>query len=261
VLGAVLTYAAGSGSPAHGALLLGTYAAGLAAPFLAVAAAAPRALALLERAKPHLRAVERATGALLVAAGALLAADRLSWLVPSAGPAARGDLAAAPAPVAAPTASALPLSADSAQGATCATPSNGPFPAGTDGAACATPALPFAPSAAAPAAGLEAALAAAAAARPSVVEVVSASCPVCERMAPVVAEAKRRCAGRHLAIETRSVESAEGAALARRHAVRGVPTFLLLDPSGGEVGRLVGEQPLAALERAMLDLTGGRCGS
>jgi cytochrome c-type biogenesis protein len=156
---------------------------------------------------------------------------------------------------------AAPLCADSAQGATCATPSAGLSPAGTVGAAGATPARPNLPSAPAPTAGIEAALAAAAAPRPSVVEVVSEACPVCERMAPVVAAAKRRCAGRHLTIETRKVESAEGAALARRHAVRGVPTFLLLDATGGEVGRLVGEQPLAALERAMLDLTGGRCGS
>ncbi len=57
----------------------------------------------------------------------------------------------------------------------------------------------------------------------------------------------------------RSIESADGAALARSHAVRGVPTFLLLDAKGAEVGRLVGEQPLAALEQAMVDLAAGRC--
>ena len=43
--------------------------------------------------------------------------------------------------------------------------------------------------------------------------------------------------------------------------MRGVPTFLLLDPDGREVSRLVGEQPLAVLESAMRDLTGGRCGT
>jgi thioredoxin-related protein len=80
-------------------------------------------------------------------------------------------------------------------------------------------------------------------------------------MEPVVARAKERCAGRSLAIEQRYVEEPPGAELARRHAVRGVPTFLLLDEDGREVSRLVGEQPLAALEGAMRDLTDGRCGS
>jgi hypothetical protein len=78
-------------------------------------------------------------------------------------------------------------------------------------------------------------------------------------MAPVVAAARGKCAGKHLRIEQRTIESAAGAALARSHAVRGVPTFLLLDAKGAEVSRLVGEQPLAALEQAMVDLTGGRC--
>jgi cytochrome c-type biogenesis protein len=130
---------------------------------------------------------------------------------------------------------------------------------GGAGATCATPV----PSAtAAPALAPEAELAASLPPRgPAVVEVVSERCPVCERMAPIVARARSRCAGEHLRIETLGVETAEGAALARRHAVRGVPTFLLFDASGAEVGRLVGEQPLAALEAAMLDLTEGRCAS
>ena len=228
VLGAVLGYAASaSSSPARGALLLGTYAAGLGAPLVAIAAVAPRALAVLDRLKPHLRRIELATGAVLVLFGALLATDRLSWL---SGPA----LASAGAPAA----------------ASCGAP-------GSTGGTCAAP-LP-APPPAEP--GLEAALAAALAAPagPAVVEIVSTHCPVCERMKPVVAQARSRCAGKHLRIEQRSIESAEGAALARSHAVRGVPTFLLLDGEGAEVARLVGEQPLAALERAMVDLTAGRC--
>lgn len=248
VLGAVLTYAASSAaSPARGALLLGTYAAGLAAPLVLVAAAAPRALALLDRVKPHLRSIERATGALLVAAGVLLATDRLAWLMPAGDAGAPADAPVAAAPGATPGA-ALPSTASAA--------CTDPAPAG-EGASCASPT----PSAPAPggerADGL---LAARATPRgPAVVEVVSERCPVCERMAPVVARARSRCAGAHLRVETFGVETAEGAALARRHAVRGVPTFLLFDASGAEVGRLVGEQPLAALERAMLDLSGGRC--
>jgi cytochrome c-type biogenesis protein len=237
VLGAVLGYAASaSASPARGALLLGTYAAGLGAPLVAIAAMAPRALALLARVKPHLRKIELTTGAVLVLFGALLASDRLSLVsAPSlrsgAGPVASS---AAPAPAA---------------GASCQA-------TGT-GSTCAAP-LPPGPAAGDP---LAAALAAALAMPkgPAVVEIVSTHCPVCERMAPVVEAAKGKCAGKHLRIEQRTIESAAGAALARSHAVRGVPTFLLLDAEGAEISRLVGEQPLAALEQAMVDLTGGRC--
>ncbi len=237
-LGAVLGYAASaSSSPARGALLLGTYAAGLGAPLVAIAAVAPRALALLDRVKPHLRKIEVATGAVLVAFGALLATDRLSFL---SSPSFGGEGATAAAPAAS---TATPAAGESCKstgtGSTCAAP---------------LPASPAGDS-------LDAALAAAHAppTGPPVVEIVTSHCPVCERMAPVVAAARQRCAGKHLAIEQRTIESAEGAALARSHAVRGVPTFLLLDGKGTEVSRLVGEQPLAALEQAMRDLTGGRC--
>jgi cytochrome c-type biogenesis protein len=229
VLGAVLTFAASAAaSPAQGALYLGTYAAGLVAPLLLLSAVAPRALALLDRAKRHLRKIEVATGLLLVATGALLFADRLSLLVPEADPAA------------------------AASGGECPT---GPA------AACALPAATPAPGAADPARDLGSILAAAADPAPRVVELVSRACPVCRRMEPVVAEARRRCAGKSLAVDRRYVEDPSGAELARRHAVLGVPTFLLLDEDGREVSRLVGEQPLAALEGAMRDLTDGRCGS
>ncbi|HEX9049903.1 MAG TPA: cytochrome c biogenesis protein CcdA [Anaeromyxobacter sp.] len=237
VLGAVLGYAASaSSSPARGALLLGTYAAGLGAPLVAIAAMAPRALALLDRVKPHLRKIELATGAVLVVFGALLATDRLSFI---SSPSLR------PSP---PAAASSASSAAPAAGASCE---------GTGtGSSCAAP-LPAAPAGDALAADLAAALATPKG--PAVVEIVSTHCPVCERMAPVVAAAKGRCAGKHLRVEQRTIESDAGAALARSHAVRGVPTFLLLDGQGAEVARLVGEQPLAALEKAMVDLTGGRC--
>jgi thiol:disulfide interchange protein len=80
-------------------------------------------------------------------------------------------------------------------------------------------------------------------------------------MQPVVEQVTHRCAGDALKIEQRWVDDADGAAFARRHAVFGVPTFLLLDAQGREISRLVGEQSLAVLEGAMRDLSGGRCGS
>lgn len=234
VLGAVLTYAASaSASPARGALLLGAYASGLGLPLVAVAALAPRALAVLDRVKPHLRKLELATGFFLVAAGGLLATDRLSMLVPHA-----ADAAIEPPRVASPP-------GPPAASAACASPAD------PSGAACTAPR----PQREAPLPVIVAAVPKG----PAVVEIVSERCPACARMEPVVAQARRRCAGRHLRIERSAAETPEGAALVRRHGIRGVPTFLLLDETGAEVGRLVGEQPLATLERAMIDLTAGRC--
>ncbi|HSN93187.1 MAG TPA: cytochrome c biogenesis protein CcdA [Anaeromyxobacteraceae bacterium] len=227
VLGAVLTFtASAAASPARGALYLGTYAAGLGTPLLGLAAVAPRVLPLLDRARRHLRKMEVATGLLLLATGALLFADRLSLLVPASAPPAAASAEACP----------------------------------TGPAACTLPAPARAPGVPEPAPDLGRILAGADPA-PRVVEIVSRACPVCRRMEPVVAEARRRCAGKSLAVDRRYVEEPSGAELARRHAVIGVPTFLLLDREGREVSRLVGEQPLAVLEGAMRDLSGGRCGT
>lgn len=116
-------------------------------------------------------------------------------------------------------------------------------------------------TAAAPAATPAGAPAAEPAQARTLVEVVSRSCSACRRMEPVMEKVTRRCASDALKVEQRYVDDDEGAAYARRHAVFGVPTFLLLDEGGREVSRLVGEQPLAVLEGAMRDFSGGRCGS
>ena len=112
-----------------------------------------------------------------------------------------------------------------------------------------------------PAGGAEPSRAAAGAPARVLVEVASRSCAACRRMEPVVKQASRRCAAGAFSVEQRWVEEEEGAAFARRHAVFGVPTFLLLDVDGREVKRLVGEQPLALLEGTLRDLSGGRCGT
>lgn len=243
VLGSVLTYTASAGaSPARGALYLGVYAAGLVVPLLAAAAFAPAVLRLLDGAKRHLRKLEIATGVLLVGTGALLATDRLILLMPSTGPSAE---------------LAVELAAPVAPAALAATPS-GAADAGIcvdgEGTTCALPAATGAP--ALDGAALDAA---AASAGPAMVEVMSRSCPICRRMEPVVAEARRSCG--HVHVEQAYVEESRGSALARRHGVRGVPTFLVLDAKGREVSRLVGEQPLAALVDAMQQVSPQLCGA
>jgi cytochrome c-type biogenesis protein len=237
VLGSVLTYTASAGpSPARGALYLGTYAAGLALPLVLAAAFAPRVLRVLDGLKRHLRKVEIATGLLLVGAGVLLASDRLMVLMPSGG---SGRVAAAVTETPLPSPSAAALSAgDAACVATAA------------GAACGAHEEDWAPPTAAPAARRVRG--------PAVVELASRACPICRAMVPVIDDAERDCATKVVRL---LVEEPEGADLARRHAVRAVPTFLVLDAQGAEVRRLVGQQPAAAVRDALRTVSPLLCGA
>ncbi len=236
VLGSVLTYTASAGASAgRGALYLGVYAAGLALPLLATAAFAPLALRLLDRVRPHLRKLEVATGLLLVAAGALMASDRLMLLMPplGSGPEPAPAVVAVAAPAgAAPEAAAHAGAAGSGEAVMCEAP-------GGTGSTCATPELAQAAPLLEPDAAIHG---------PAVVELMSRSCVICRAMAPVVAEAERGCP---MKVVRTLVEEPAGADLARRHRVRGVPTFLVLDAHDAEVKRLVGEQPASEVRRAL----------
>ncbi len=72
VLGAILTMGASSGSAPVVALLLTAYSIGLAIPFLVAALALPRLRPLVEWLRRHHRAVQVATGLLIVAIGVLI---------------------------------------------------------------------------------------------------------------------------------------------------------------------------------------------
>jgi cytochrome c-type biogenesis protein len=85
VLGAILSLAVQGGSAGRGLLLMGAYAVGLGVPFLLTALFLGRAIGLMSRLKRHMAAVERVTGALLVAVGVLMLTGAFSdlsfWLL------------------------------------------------------------------------------------------------------------------------------------------------------------------------------------
>ncbi|WP_437724070.1 cytochrome c biogenesis protein/redoxin [Sorangium sp. So ce861] len=84
VLGAALTYAASAGSsPLAGAVQLGAYAAGLAAPLVVAAFVGPAAVALARRLMPATPVLQRVTGALLVVLGIAFATGRVDALSPA----------------------------------------------------------------------------------------------------------------------------------------------------------------------------------
>jgi cytochrome c-type biogenesis protein len=80
ILGTILAVASSTGSAAQGALLLLTYSAGLAVPFLLVALLFGRAKPLLGWLNRHSLIVNRTAGAILMFVGVLIFFGRLSVL-------------------------------------------------------------------------------------------------------------------------------------------------------------------------------------
>ena len=81
MLGAILSLAASAPSLERGLLLMAAYALGLGLPFLLTALFLGRALGLMAGIKRHMRAVEVATGVLLVAVGLTMLTGAFSVLV------------------------------------------------------------------------------------------------------------------------------------------------------------------------------------
>lgn len=82
-LSMILTLAATE--PARGTALLGIYALGLGVPFLLSAIFIGRAMAVMNRIKPHLGLIERVSGVLLIVVGVMMLTGALSaisyWLL------------------------------------------------------------------------------------------------------------------------------------------------------------------------------------
>lgn len=94
VLATILTLAGNSRSVAHGALLLGVYAAGLGVPFLIAAAAVGPFMRVVARLRSRMRSLEVALGGMMIVTGVLIwvgsIADVSGWLLRSFPVLARG---------------------------------------------------------------------------------------------------------------------------------------------------------------------------
>jgi thiol-disulfide isomerase/thioredoxin len=99
---------------------------------------------------------------------------------------------------------------------------------------------------------------------PRLLELEMPGCTACAKMAPVVKSVEARCsssegAARAPLVEHVDVTLEEGEALAKRHGVKSLPTFLALDAEGDEVMRLVGLQEPEALATLVAEVTGRAC--
>ena len=232
VLGSVLAFASTSESSARAALYLATYAFGLTLPLMVVSLVAPLALRLLDRARRHLRKFEIASGTLLAAMCLLfITGNEAAILTPATASANQVAAATTETPPTAP--------------ATCSAGDlNPPRPAQRREVAERSEAgeglLRFETI-------------------PTMVEFVSAGCPICQRMQPVVAAAERGCALHGIRVRQLDVTTSAGRAAAAERGVLGVPTFLFLDSTGKEVARLVGQQPQEVLIQSLEVLAGEKC--
>jgi cytochrome c-type biogenesis protein len=80
VLAALLTYAGARATLTGGMLLLGSYALGLAVPFLIAAAATGMFLKLSQRLRGAIPVIEKASGVVLIVVGLLLVSGSFTVL-------------------------------------------------------------------------------------------------------------------------------------------------------------------------------------
>jgi cytochrome c-type biogenesis protein len=221
VLASVLTYTAThADTPMTGAGYLALYAAGLALPLLVLAAVAERATSWLKRSRGAIPRLEKVTAAALVGVGI--------WTLASALPTTPSEPAQ---PVAA---------ASNADKASC--------DGDTDGL-CGLP-----DQAAAAQQGSVEQLEGA-----QLLEFTAHDCPVCKRMRPVLDRLVASCGELEQRIVRVDVTTKIGRSLADRHAVRGTPTFVLIDDAGSEVVRLLGERSRAEVADAIERTFGLSC--
>jgi cytochrome c-type biogenesis protein len=226
MLASALALAGTAGNATHATLYLAAYSLGLTAPLVAVAAVAPLALRLLDRAKRHLRVFELASGSLLALLGLLFITGHQATLLGGSWGGSAGSSVVASSTVA---------------------------PSDEGPATCAAGAREAAPETAPMESPVEVGQ------LPAMLEFVSAGCPICQRMAPVVAAAERNCSAHGVRVQQIDLATTAGRAHASRYGVLGVPTFLFLDRQAVEVARLVGQQPEQTLVQSLEVLAGQRC--
>jgi hypothetical protein len=89
-------------------------------------------------------------------------------------------------------------------------------------------------------------------------EFSSEHCGACQKAGTIIQEVERACdsAGAVMRVD---VDEDRGAALASKHAVKALPTFVALDAQGRETDRFVGAPQPARLARALEGVRGAKC--
>jgi cytochrome c-type biogenesis protein len=94
---------------------------------------------------------------------------------------------------------------------------------------------------------------------PTMVELYSKDCPICQSMKPIVAAVTDHCEGKGVHFEAVDVSAAENRNLIDAYRLVGVPTFVFLGADGTEVARLIGRQSQDDLFQALAAVRGESC--
>ena len=199
---------------------LGTYALGLATPLVLATFAAERVLLLARGFRRFMVPAQRVMGALLVVMGLLIATDRVGALTLPSLTASSNAQPSTEAPCEVASATACSV-------------------AETAETVAVEAAVPLG--------------------KPHLLEFVGGHCPVCARMAPVIAELERRCTDNDGTVVRANIESPAGRALARRFGIHAVPTLVEIDEDGNETARVIGERTLADLTVALQSVSPNGC--
>ena len=254
ILGSVLTYAAVStDNMFQGALLLMTYALGLALPLLLLPFFFGPILGLLTRAKRWIPRFEKATGAVLVLMGVLMVTDNLSLLDATHMPLGEERVAESSGAQTATGEHAAMLSCESEGASACA------FDPDDPSRALERPISTSAKRTAVLGASELDALLQGKSGKPLFVEFYSSSCPVCRQMIPIMRTIEESCLNKNLQILKINVSLKENRHFARNYGVVGVPTFVFMGEDGKEMSRLIGQQDIKALEKNLSMVTKGDC--
>jgi cytochrome c-type biogenesis protein len=103
------------------------------------------------------------------------------------------------------------------------------------------------------------AAAASTSAAPTMVELYSKDCPICQSMKPIVAAVTDHCEGKGVHFEAHDVSRTENRHFIDTYRLVGVPTFVFLGADGTEVARLVGRQSQDDLFQALAAVRGESC--
>lgn len=95
--------------------------------------------------------------------------------------------------------------------------------------------------------------------RPFMVEFYKDDCPVCKKMAPIVASLQSECAAQGVDILQINLSRPENRHFIATYALRGVPTFVAYDEAGDIQAKLVGEQRASVLADTIGNLSGALC--
>jgi thiol-disulfide isomerase/thioredoxin len=96
---------------------------------------------------------------------------------------------------------------------------------------------------------------------PRMMELFAPYCPSCREMDPLVTKLKEKCHNKGVQVVQVDISQTGNERFVDEYDIDAVPTFIFIDDSGQETGRLVGKQPETTLKDHLSSIAGPECAS